>query len=146
MTPVGPVDDLRHDTIFFGRSEELIELVRNLQRGRHTLLLGEKGIGKSRLMMEAKWILTGRVRRIEFSPYLLTRRRGKLALRIDPGQYKELFIEHSSPLGECLKELTEKLYYRGDLRIETGEYRSDLGVVKKRLSDMGAVRLQAPEF
>ena len=146
MTPVGPVEDPRHDTIFIGRHDELFELVRNIQRGRHTLLLGEKGIGKSRLMLEAKWILTGSVKRIEFSPYHLARSRGKLALHIDPGQYKELFIEHSTPLGECLKELAEKLYYRGDLRIETGEERADWGVVKKRLSALGSVRLQAAVF
>src|ERR1051325_10426146 len=100
MTPVGPVEDLRHDTIFIGRPDQPFDLARKLRRGRHALLLGEKGSGKSRLIMEAKWILSGRVRRIEFSPYLLARSRGKLALHIDPGQYKELFIEHSSPLGE----------------------------------------------
>src|ERR1051325_11452526 len=113
MTPVGPVEDPRHDTIFIGRHDELFELVRNLQRGRHTLLLGEKGIGKSRLMLEAKWILTGSVKRIEFSPYHLARSRGKLALHIDPGQYKELFIEHSTPLGEC--SMKSSLYCPGSM-------------------------------
>jgi hypothetical protein len=137
---------LRQDTAFFGRSEELFQLVRNLQRGRHTLLLGEKGIGKSRLMMEAKWIFAGRVRRIDLSPYVLSRRRGKLGLHIDPHQYNELFVEHSSPLGVCLREMTEKLYYRGDLRIETGEERTDWAVVKKRLAGMGTVGLQSAVF
>jgi ABC-type transport system involved in cytochrome bd biosynthesis fused ATPase/permease subunit len=51
--------DLRHDQAFFGRSEELYELTHNLQRGRHTLLVGEKGIGKSRLMLEARKIFSG---------------------------------------------------------------------------------------
>ena len=49
--------DLRQDMSFFGRTEELYQLVKNLQRGRHTILIGDKGIGKSRLMLEAKWIL-----------------------------------------------------------------------------------------
>jgi AAA ATPase-like protein len=138
--------DLRQDKIFVGRSAELFQVVRNLQRGRHTLLLGEKGIGKSRLMAEAAWVLTGRIRRIDFSPAVLSRRRGTLGLHINPNQYKYLFIEHSSPLGECLKELTEKLYYKGDLRVESDEERSDWGVVKKRLSGMGSVRLQAAVF
>src|SRR5713101_4492513 len=90
--------DLRRDTAFFGRSEEVYQLVRNLQRGRHTLILGEKGIGKSRLMMEARWVLTGRVRRIDLSPNVLSRLRRELGVRIEPARYKELFIEHTAPL------------------------------------------------
>jgi len=58
--------DLRQDMSFFGRTEELYQLVKNLQRGRHTILIGDKGIGKSRLMLEAKWILSGRTKRIDF--------------------------------------------------------------------------------
>ena len=64
--------DLRQDMSFFGRTEELYQLVKNLQRGRHTLLVGDKGIGKSRLMLEAKWILTGRTKRIDFSANFMT--------------------------------------------------------------------------
>jgi len=34
--------DLRQDMSFFGRTEELYQLVKNLQRGRHTLIVGDK--------------------------------------------------------------------------------------------------------
>jgi hypothetical protein len=146
MTGSGYPEDLRQDTSFFGRSAELYQLVRNLQRGRHTLILGEKGVGKSRLMMEARWVLTGHIRRIDFSPVVLARLRGDLAARIDPARYNVLFIEHATPLGDCLKECTEQLFYLGDLRTETGEERADWAAVKKRLAGAGSVKMQSIVF
>jgi hypothetical protein len=138
--------DLRHDTFFIGRTDELYRLVRNLQRGRHTLIIGEKGIGKSRLMQEAKWVLYGRAKRIDFSASILTRLRGQLGIRINPNQYRILFIGHSTPLGDCLKEMAEKLYHNGDLPVETEEERGDWSVVKKRMAGFGSVRLQSVIF
>ena len=134
--------DLRQDMSFFGRTEELYQLVKNLQRGRHTLLVGDKGIGKSRLMLEAKWILTGRTKRIDFSANFMTQIRGQLGVRINPNQYKILFIEHSNPLGDCFKEMAEKLYDNGDLHIEIDSERSDWLMVKKQLTGLGSVRFR----
>jgi len=140
------LSDLRQDTTFFGRTEELYQLVRNLQRGRHTLIVGDKGIGKTRLILEAKWILSGRTKRIDFSANVMTQIRGQLGVRINPNQYKILFIEHSSPLGDCLKEMAEKLYYNGDLNIGGEEERSDWLVVKKKLTGLGSNKLQSTLF
>jgi energy-coupling factor transporter ATP-binding protein EcfA2 len=138
--------DLRQDMSFFGRTEELYQLVKNLQRGRHTLIVGDKGIGKSRLMLEAKWILSGRTKRIDFSANFMTQIRGQLGVRINPNQYKILFIEHSNPLGDCIKEMAEKLFYNGDLHVEMDSERSDWTMVKKKLTGLGSVRLQATIF
>ncbi|MGB2867270.1 MAG: ATP-binding protein [Bacteroidota bacterium] len=138
--------DLRQDTTFFGRTEELFQLVRNLQRGRHTLIIGDKGIGKTRLMTEAKWILSGRTKRIDFSANVITQVRGQLGIRINPNQYKIVFIEHTNPLGDCLKEMTEHLFYNGDLHIDIEEERTDWSVVKKKLSGLGSIKLQATVF
>jgi ABC-type lipoprotein export system ATPase subunit len=99
--------DLRNDTTFFGRTDELYQLVKNLQRGRHTLVLGPKGIGKSRLMMEAKAILEGRTKRIEFSANVIAQLTSQLGVRIRPDQYKMLYVEHSAPLSDCLNEAEE---------------------------------------
>ena len=57
-------DDLRKDPVFVGRSEELYQITHNLLRGRHTLLTGAKGMGKSRLLLEARKVLAGRTHRI----------------------------------------------------------------------------------
>lgn len=140
------ISDLRQDSAFYGRTEELYELVRNLQRGRHTLVVGEKGIGKSRLMQEARWVISGRTKRIDFSAYVLTQIRGQLGVRINPDQYTMLLIEHTNPLGNCLKEMAEKLWYNHDLPVESDEERSDWASVKKRLAGFGGVRLQSLIF
>jgi hypothetical protein len=143
MKSAAQAPDLRQDQAFFGRAEELYELTRNLQHGRHTLLVGEKGIGKTRLMLEAKRVLSGRVRRIEMSAGIVARVRDQLAFRITPDQYKVLSVDHPSPMGDCLKEMAEQLYYSGDLRVETGEERQDWPTMKKRLAGFGSVKLQS---
>ena len=138
--------DLRQDLGFFGRSEELFLLVKNLSKGRHTLIAGDKGIGKSRLMLEAKWILSGKARRIDFSSKILSRLRGNLGVRIKPDQYKMLFIQHSSPLGDCIREIAEDLFYMGDLHLELDGERSDWTTAKKQLTGLGSNKLQTLIF
>ncbi|MBI5472615.1 MAG: ATP-binding protein [Ignavibacteriae bacterium] len=146
QTTISQTSDLRHDLIFMGRKEELFQLTRNLQKGRHTLLVGDKGIGKTRLMQEARWILSGRILRIEFAASVIARIQGGLSKRMRANQYKIVYIEHPNPLGECLKELAEQLYYNGDLRVETAEARLDWPLIKKRLTGLGSSKLQALIF
>jgi hypothetical protein len=143
MMPPLPTGDLRQDQIFLGRAEELYELTRNLQGGRHTLLVGEKGIGKTRLMLEAKSILSGRKQRIGLSAGIIARMRGHLALRIVSEQYKILSVDHPSPMGDCLKEMAEQLYHNGDLRLDSLEERQDWPTMKKHLSGLGSIKVQA---
>jgi len=135
--------DLRNDITFFGRTDELYQLVKNLQRGRHTLVLGPKGIGKSRLMIEAKGILEGKTKRIDFSANVMTQLSGQLGVRIRPDQYKILYIEHSAPLGDCLNEICERLHQNRDLRVNLKpEEDADWPTVKKQLRGLGSVKLQ----
>ena len=135
--------DLRHDQTFFGRTDELRHLVRNLRHGRHTLLVGEKGIGKTTLMLEAFRVLAGKSRHIDLSPGVLSALYGELAPKIVPGSYRILYIEHPNPLGDCLKESAEQLYNRGDLPFDAGEEQADWTAVKKRLAALGSIKLQA---
>jgi hypothetical protein len=135
--------DLRTDPTFFGRTDELFQLVRNLQRGRHTLVLGPKGIGKTRLMTEAKTILEGKTRRIDFSANVMAQVSGHLGVRIRPGQYKIMYVEHSAPLGDCLNEICENLHRNRDLRTNIDpDEKADWPTVKKRLRGLGSVKLQ----
>jgi energy-coupling factor transporter ATP-binding protein EcfA2 len=135
--------DLRNDVTFFGRTDELFQLVKNLQRGRHTLVLGPKGIGKSRLMIEAKAILEGTTKRIDFSAKVMAQRSGQLGVRLRPDQYRILYIEHCAPLGDCLNELCEKLHQNRDLRVDMKpEESTDWPTVKKKLRGLGSVKLQ----
>jgi hypothetical protein len=146
ITVASPAADLRHDTTLFGRQEELYHLVRNLQRGRHTLITGEKGVGKTRLLLEAKWIFSGSVRRIDLSAEVMTHLRGQLGVRVSTEQYKILYIEHANPLGECLREMAELLYYSGDLRLAGDDERNDWLSVKKELAAYGSRKIQSALF
>ena len=86
--------DVRQDQAFFGREEELRRVLNNLREGRHTLITGRFGIGKSTLMNEARLLLTGEKHRVEFhsrAPAL--------------GRDSVLTVTSPAPLGECLREL-----------------------------------------
>lgn len=88
-------------------------------------------------------ILSGKAHHIDAGPGKQGSFHGNLALRIGPSQYKTLYIEHPSPLGDCLKEAAEQLYYYSDLPVETGEEREDWATVKRRLTGLGSIKLQA---
>ena len=72
-------------------------------------------------MLEAKWILSGRSRHIDLSDRLIPRLRGRLGMRVDPAGYRFLYIERASPLGDCLREMAEKLFYNGDLPLTAAD-------------------------
>jgi energy-coupling factor transporter ATP-binding protein EcfA2 len=61
------------DKTFFGRIPELKKLVANILLGKHTLVVGKKGIGKTRLIEEAAAIVKGSIHHIELSPANLAR-------------------------------------------------------------------------
>src|SRR5690349_5931017 len=142
MSPPPVPDDLRHDTTLFGRNDELYDLVHLLRQGRHVLLTGEKGIGKSRLMLEARWLLSGRSKRIDFSPAVITHVREMPGVHIEPGAWKTLTVGQITPLGACLTEMAEKLYRNGDLRLDVGEERDDWEIVKKKFSRLAGAGRQ----
>jgi hypothetical protein len=139
--------DVRTDKLLIGRSEELYQLVHNIQRGRHTLLVGPKGIGKTRLMGEAMDILCGSTRRIEFAPTILSRITGKLGFRLDPDQYKVVMISHAAPLGDFLKEIIQHLHSNGDLMLEPNSpSQGSWPIVKKQIAGVGSICLQEIVF
>ena len=109
----GPRDPL----LFLGREEELRQVVENLRLGRHTLLIGAKGIGKTALMQQALAILEGRVRPLELSARIARLRTGRLVKNSSANSDRLLFVTHVSPLGDCLRELMEHLWRKGDLQL-----------------------------
>lgn len=61
------------DSKFFDRTRELKKLTVNILLGKHTLIVGKKGIGKTRLIEEAVSVIKGKVHRIDVTPNLLAR-------------------------------------------------------------------------
>jgi hypothetical protein len=135
-------EDPRQDQAFFGREEEFYELLSNLQSGRHTLLVGERGIGKSRLMLEARKVLSGRKRRIDCSPRMISQLQGKLVLPVNPDQYHIIALEHASPPGDVVKEIAEQLYRHGNLKIPVEGESDGWAAVRKLLAGPGGAKLR----
>lgn len=115
---------------FIGRGEELARLVHRLARGRHMLLVGPKGIGKSRLMREAVSVLSGDRPLITHSGPLQKTTR------------QTIVLTHCAPLGDLLRELLEKLHRHGGLALEGASLLS-WEAVRKMLTGRGSVALQA---
>jgi len=114
---------------FVGRGRELARCVHLLARGRHTLLVGPKGVGKSHLMREAVSVLSGaRPLITQAGPLEKTTRQTILLLRC-------------APLGDLLRELLEKLHRLGGLALAESRALS-WDAVRKMLAGRGSVALQ----
>lgn len=68
------------DQKFFGRNVELKKLTVNILLGKHTLIVGKKGIGKTRLIEEAASVIKGKVHKIDITPASLAREFGDIRL------------------------------------------------------------------
>ena len=93
-----PYPDLRQDSCFVGRSAELNEIITNLLQNRHTLIIGDRGIGKTRLMQETLAILNGAAHRIDILELPHFSKRGLC-----------LYIESPAPLSKFVKQLSSEL-------------------------------------
>jgi hypothetical protein len=109
-----------------GRDACLAELLRNIGQGVHTLLVGPKGIGKTRLLQEALLVLEGR--------------RSRLGCPTAAGPAgKLLWVSLIAPLGDCLRQIGRKLAERGDLQVN-GRKVESWDEARKMLS--GNLRMQ----
>ncbi len=132
MEPRADGKDVRQDQSFFGREEELLRLLKGLSEGRHTLLLGAFGIGKSSLMKEARMLMTGMKHRVEFRANPRTVERDRV-----------LIVTSPVPLGDCLREIAGALYRQGALEIESGNERGDWAYVKQQFTRRGIQAMQS---
>ncbi len=93
-----PYPDLRQDPFFVGRSQELRQITNNILQNRHTLISGDRGTGKTRLMQEVIALLSGNVRRIDVP-----------TAKLPPDKYAFIFIESPAPLSKLIKRLSHEL-------------------------------------
>jgi hypothetical protein len=123
--------------------EELRQIVQNLQQGRHVLITGPRGMGKSRLMHEAELVLGGLSHPIFLAPRVVSGRDGRLPARVDPSRFRMVRILHVSPMGDLLKEFCELLFWRGELLLDP-PVAIDAGwsQVKQQLTRLGSAKVQ----
>ena len=114
-----------------GRVREIRTLLGHLDLGRHTLLVGPRGIGKTRLMEEAFDILGGERKSIMISvPYHIA-------------AYEMLvYVRRVTPVGEFLKELSVPLIERGFLEIGGLRVTGPWPSARKQLVGLGTVGIQ----
>ena len=96
--PQSPLRDLRQDLFFIGRSAELKQIITNLLQNRHTLITGDRGIGKTRLIQEALSILNGTVHHIDLAKLPRSSERGLC-----------IYIDSPAPLSKFMKHLSSEL-------------------------------------
>ena len=97
-TPFRQNTDLRQDPFFIGRSQELKEIITNLLQNRHTLITGDRGIGKTRLMQEALSILNRTVHHIDLAKLPRSSERRFC-----------IYIDSPAPLSKFMKCLASEL-------------------------------------
>jgi energy-coupling factor transporter ATP-binding protein EcfA2 len=137
-----PVDP-RSDPVFLGRDEELRQVVSALRRGKHVLLTGEKGIGKSALMREALTSFAGISApaggQVAQAAAGVSEARAGAVARPGPS----IVIQHASPLADCLKEIALQLWIAGALALPPAlKVEADWEKVKKWFVQQGAAGRQ----
>ena len=132
MAPRTDRHDARHDQSFFGRETELMRVMKNLSEGRHTLITGSYGIGKTSLMREARLLLTGVRHRVDLRVPFPTVNRERM-----------LLVSTPAPPGDCLKEIAGGLYRAGVLDVPSTGERSDWSVLKKEFARLGNRGMQS---
>jgi hypothetical protein len=103
--------DLLGDSLMLGRDAELARLVGVLRAGRNAVVVGERGVGKSRLLREAFEVLSGSRRRLDPGS-------GRV-LEGGSGGAVVFWVWQTAPLGEMLDEMLTHLWSRGLLRFPT---------------------------
>ena len=96
--PKSPFSDLRQDSFFIGRSQELSQIITNLLQSRHTLITGDGGIGKTRLIQEVISLLGGKAHRIDIPDS-----------QLPDDKYVTISIDSPAPLSKFIKHLSSEL-------------------------------------
>ncbi|CUT03365.1 NB-ARC domain-containing protein [Candidatus Chrysopegis kryptomonas] len=108
------------DQKFFGRKQELKKLVVNILLGKHTLIIGKRGIGKTTLIEHAISIIKGSTHRIDISPTALAEefKDIRLAHKLKSawkGEIKLIKVNLNKTKSTIFNEIIESLYAENDL-------------------------------
>jgi hypothetical protein len=115
--PGTPTCTVLTDPILIGHGAQLDELARRSRQGRHTLLIGSEGVGKSRIIEEFARIVGGR--RVRLGPDAQRQTRRKyVAMPQKPGEaYTLVYVAEAAPQGRLVDTLAQAFHQLGILAI-----------------------------
>ena len=115
--PGAPDATVLTDPVRVGHGAVLAELVARAARGRHTLLVGDEGVGKTRLLAELAHVVAGR--RVALDPAdQRALRREAVSMPQAPGQgYTLVFVPEAGPAGRLVTALVDAFHDLGILAL-----------------------------
>ena len=102
------------DPIMLGRNDVLTDVIDRMRDGRHTLLLGHPGMGKSRIIEEVYAVMKGRT--VLLDPITAKRKR-RLNVCMNPDRITPFLIREPAPMSSLVDEMLYALHDRGLLAI-----------------------------
>ena len=121
LRPVGvpgaPDSTVLTDPVRVGHGAVLAELVDRAARGRHTLLVGDEGVGKSRLLADLAAVVSGR--RVALDPADQRRvRRQSVSMPQDPDQaFTLVYVPEAGPPSRLVAALVDAFHELGILAL-----------------------------
>ena len=105
------------DPVRVGHGRALADLVDRASRGRHTLLVGDEGVGKTRLLQELAAVVAGR--RVVLDPAdQKTVRRQTVSIPQDPGRaFTLVFVPEAGPPSRLVNALLDAFHALGVLAL-----------------------------
>ena len=115
--PGSPTCTVLTDPIMIGHGVQLDELARRSVQGRHTLLIGDEGTGKSRIIEEFARIVGGQRVRLGPDAAKKTRRKWVTMPQKDGQSYTLVYVAEAAPQGRLVDTLAQAFHQLGILAI-----------------------------
>ena len=115
--PAGsPSPTVLTDPVLLGRGALLADLAERARLGRHTLLLGDEGVGKTRLLEELAALAAGK-RVLLDAEAQRAARRTHAALPQGPDRLRTIYVAEAAPAGRLTDTLAKALHALGALAL-----------------------------
>ncbi|MGB3541321.1 AAA family ATPase [Rubrivirga sp.] len=116
-TPPGPATTVLTDPVRLGNGHVLSDLVGRAARGRHTLLVGDEGVGKTRLLLDLQAVARGQRIALDPAEQRLVRR---LAVSLPQGPDRTLttiYVAEAGPPAHLVTTLVDAFHDLGLLAL-----------------------------
>jgi hypothetical protein len=115
--PGAPDCTVLTDPVLVGRGALLAELVARARLGRHTLLVGDEGIGKTRLLVEVAAVAAGKRVLLDAEAQHAARTRTVTLPQAPREAFTMVYVPEAGPAGRLAEALTRALHALGLLAL-----------------------------